>query len=127
MIDTTPQTIDISVQTRYLSEQSKPDDERYVFAYTVTLRNTGTEAAQLVRRHWIITDANGHTEEVRGDGVLGEQPRIRPGDHYQYTSGAVLETAVGTMHGDYDMLTDEGMAFRAHIPTFTLAIPRTLH
>ncbi len=127
MTDTTTHAIDISVQTRFLPDQSKPDDERYVFAYTITLHNTGTTAAQLIRRHWIITDAHGRIEEVRGDGVLGEQPRLRPGDHYQYTSGAVLETSVGTMHGSYEMLTDEGTAFQAQIPAFTLSIPRTLH
>ena len=122
-----PYTIDVSVQTRFVPDQSRPDDNRYVFAYTVTLRNAGKVPAQLLRRHWVITDANGKIDEVRGDGVVGEQPWLRPGDDYEYTSGAVLETAVGTMAGSYQMLADDGTEFDAPIPTFTLSIPRTLH
>lgn len=120
-------TIDVQVETRFVPDQSKPGDNRYVFAYTVTLRNAGDVPAQLLTRHWIITDANGKTEEVRGDGVVGEQPWMRPGDDFQYTSGAVLETAVGTMAGSYQMLADDGTRFDAPIPPFTLSIPRTLH
>jgi len=120
-------TIDVQVETRFVPDQSKPGDNRYVFAYTVTLRNAGDVPAQLLTRHWIITDANGKTEEVRGDGVVGEQPWMRPGDDFQYTSGAVLETAVGTMVGSYQMLADDGTRFDAPIPPFTLSIPRTLH
>jgi ApaG protein len=122
-----PYTIDVRVQTRFVPDQSKPDDNRYVFAYTVTLRNEGSLPARLITRHWVITDANGKIDEVRGDGVVGEQPWIRPGDDYEYTSGAVLETAVGTMVGSYQMLADDGTEFDAPIPVFTLSIPRTLH
>ncbi|MEW5834604.1 MAG: Co2+/Mg2+ efflux protein ApaG [Pseudomonadota bacterium] len=122
-----PYTIDVRVHTRFVPDQSKPDDNRYVFAYTITLRNAGDVPAQLLRRHWVITDANGKVDEVRGDGVVGEQPWLRPGDDYEYTSGAVLETAVGTMAGSYQMLADDGTEFDAPIPTFTLSIPRTLH
>lgn len=120
-------TIDVQVETRFVPDQSKPGDNRYVFAYTVTLRNAGDMPARLLARHWVITDANGKVEEVRGDGVVGEQPWMRPGDDYEYTSGAVLETAVGTMSGSYRMLADDGTQFDAAIPTFTLSIPRTLH
>lgn len=122
-----PYTIDVQVQTRFVPDQSKPHDNRYVFAYTVTLRNAGEVPARLLGRHWVITDANGKTEEVDGEGVVGEQPWMRPGDDYQYTSGAVLETAVGTMRGSYRMLADDGTQFEAPIPPFTLSIPRTLH
>jgi ApaG protein len=127
MTDEPSYTIDVQVETRFVPDQSKPGDNRYVFAYTVTLRNAGDVPAQLLTRHWIITDANGKTEEVRGDGVVGEQPWMRPGDDFQYTSGAVLETAVGTMAGSYQMLADDGTRFDAPIPPFTLSIPRTLH
>ncbi|MCX7557370.1 Co2+/Mg2+ efflux protein ApaG [Xanthomonadaceae bacterium JHOS43] len=119
--------IEIQIRTRYLSEQSAPDDNRYVFSYTVRLKNLGAEPAQLLARHWIITDANGKVEEVRGDGVIGEQPRLRPGEDFEYTSGAVLETVVGTMRGNYLWLTDDGAQFESPIPEFTLSIPRTLH
>jgi ApaG protein len=127
MDDKTLYTIDVAVETRFVPDQSKPDANRYVFAYTVTLRNAGKLPARLLARHWIITDANGKVEEVQGDGVVGEQPWMRPGDDYQYTSGAVLETAVGTMRGSYRMLADDGTHFDAPIPSFTLSIPRTLH
>ncbi len=118
---------DIEITTRFLDDQSRPDDDRYVFAYTISIRNTGEVAARLLDRHWIITDANGRVEEVRGDGVVGEQPHLRPGEHFEYTSGAVLETSVGTMQGSYGMLADDGTRFEAPIPAFTLAVPRTLH
>jgi len=127
MDDDMPYTIDIRVETRFVPQQSRPHDNRFVFAYTITLRNTGDVPAQLLSRHWVITDANGKVEEVRGDGVIGEQPWMRPGDDYQYTSGAVLETPVGTMHGSYRMLADDGTRFDAPIAPFTLAIPRALH
>lgn len=120
-------TIDVQVETRFVPDQSKPGDNRYVFAYTITLRNDGDVPARLISRRWIITDANGKVEEVQGEGVVGEQPWMRPGDDYEYTSGAVLETAVGTMQGSYDMLADDGTRFEAPIPAFTLSIPRTLH
>jgi|SRR5690625_4699620 len=122
-----PYAFDIAVQTRFVPQQSRPDEQRFVFAYTITLRNTGEMPAQLLSRHWVISDANGKVEEVRGDGVIGEQPWMRPGDDYEYTSGAVLETPVGTMHGSYQMLADDGTRFDAPIAPFTLAIPRTLH
>ena len=119
--------IDIDVATRYLDDQSEPEQDRYVFAYTIRIHNSGKVPARLLKRHWIITDANGKTEEVEGDGVVGEQPYLRPGEKFEYTSGAVLETDLGTMRGDYQMLADDGTHFAAAIPPFTLTIPRTLH
>lgn len=119
--------IDIEIHTRYLDDQSAPAQNRYVFAYTVRIKNRGDVPAQLLSRHWIITDANGRTEEVRGDGVVGEQPRLKPGDEFEYTSGAVLETGIGTMRGSYHWMADDGARFDAPIPQFTLSIPRTLH
>ncbi len=119
--------IQIEVDTRFLDDQSAPRENRFVFAYTIKLHNLGSIAAQLLRRHWIITDGNGKVQEVRGDGVVGEQPWLRPGDDFQYTSGAVLETAVGTMSGNYEMVADDGTYFHAPIPEFTLSVPRTLH
>jgi Uncharacterized protein affecting Mg2+/Co2+ transport len=127
MSENHPYTIDVQVRTRFVPDQSRPDDNRYVFAYTITLHNAGSVPAQLLTRHWVITDANGKVEEVRGDGVVGEQPWMRPGDNFEYTSGAVLETPVGTMGGSYLMLADDGTRFEAPIPRFTLAIPRILH
>jgi ApaG protein len=119
--------IDVTVQTHYLEDQSAPDDHRYVFAYSIRIANAGRIAARLISRHWIITDANGKVEEVRGDGVVGEQPLLRPGDHFDYTSGAVLQTPVGTMRGSYLMVADDGHRFQAPIAQFTLSIPRTVH
>ena len=118
---------DIDVATRYLDDQSAPDEDRYVFAYTIQIRNAGKLPARLVARHWVITDANGKTEEVDGEGVVGEQPWLRPGESFEYTSGAVLETPLGTMQGSYQMLADDGTRFDAGISPFTLSIPRTLH
>jgi ApaG protein len=119
--------INVSVQTAYLSDQSAPDDDRYVFSYTITIRNDGGVSARLLNRHWVITDANGRVQEVRGEGVVGEQPYLRPGEGFQYTSGAILETSVGSMRGSYQMLADDGRTFDADIPPFVLSIPRTLH
>ena len=119
--------LEISVATQFLDEQSDPEGERYVFAYTIRIRNLGRLPAQLLDRHWLITDGNGKVEEVRGEGVVGEQPRLEPGEAFTYTSGAVLETAVGTMEGSYHMSGDDGTEFDAPIPPFTLAVPRTLH
>jgi ApaG protein len=119
--------LEISVATQFLDEQSDPDDGRYVFAYTIRIRNLGRLPAQLLDRHWVITDGNGKVEEVRGEGVVGEQPRLEPGEAFTYTSGAVLATAVGTMEGSYRMAGDDGTEFDAPIPPFTLAVPRTLH
>ena len=118
---------DIDVATRYLDDQSAPDEDRYVFAYTIQIRNAGRQAARLVARHWVITDANGKTEEVEGEGVVGEQPWLRPGEAFEYTSGAIIATGLGTMQGSYEMLADDGTSFEAPIPAFTLAVPRTLH
>ena len=122
-----PYAITVAVQTRFVAEQSQPDNDRYVFAYTIRIANAGSIPARLISRHWIITDANGKVEEVRGDGVVGEQPWLRPGENYHYTSGAVLETPVGTMRGSYHMLADDGRHFDATIPQFTLSVPRTVH
>lgn len=119
--------ITIDVDTQYLEDQSDPAERRFVFAYTITIRNRGAVPAKLLTRHWIITDANGKVQEVRGEGVVGEQPHLRPGQGFRYTSGAVLETPVGSMHGSYQMLADDGVRFDAQIPAFTLAIPGTIH
>ncbi len=123
----TPPKINVSVDTSYLESQSDSEDDRYVFAYTVTIQNHGTVSAKLMTRHWIITDANGKTQEVKGEGVVGEQPHLKPGEGFQYTSGTMLETPVGTMHGSYQMVTDEGLEFEADIDLFTLSAPRILH
>ena len=122
-----PYDITISVNTRFLDDQSAPGDNRYAFAYTITIVNEGSIGARLLSRHWVITDGNGKVHEVRGDGVVGEQPWLRPGEDFRYTSGAVLETALGTMHGSYQMIADDGTQFDALIPAFVLSIPRTLH
>ena len=119
--------ITIEVETQYVEAQSEPDSERYVFSYTITIRNEGEIPAQLLSRHWIITDANGHIQEVTGEGVVGEQPHLNPGEGFQYTSGAMIATPVGSMRGTYQMVADTGEEFDAEIPAFTLAIPRTLH
>jgi ApaG protein len=118
---------DIDVDTRFLDEQSAPEEDRYVFAYTIHIRNQGKVPARLLGRHWLITDGNGKVREVVGEGVVGEQPWLRPGEGFEYTSGAVLETDIGTMRGSYDVLADDGTRFAAPIPAFTLSIPRTLH
>lgn len=120
-------TIRVDVQTTFLAEQSAPDDQRYVFAYTITIRNQGETAARLLTRHWIITDSNGKVQEVRGSGVVGEQPHLQPGQAFRYTSGAVIETPVGAMHGSYQMLGDDGSKFEAPIQPFRLAMPGVLN
>jgi ApaG protein len=119
--------IDVEVQTRFLAEQSTPEDGRFVFAYTIRIHNSGNVPARLISRHWLITDDKGQVQEVRGEGVVGEQPWLRPGEDFEYTSGAVLETELGTMQGSYQMLADDGTEFDAAIAPFTLSIPRTLH
>ena len=119
--------IQIDVRTTYLPGQSEPGQNRYVFAYTITITNSGSVPARLVTRHWIITDANEQKREVHGEGVVGEQPYLMPGSSFQYTSGTILETPVGTMEGSYQMIADDGTSFDAEIPSFTLSIPRTLH
>jgi ApaG protein len=123
----TEYALDIDVDTRYLDEQSEPEQDRYVFAYTIHIRNRGSVPARLLGRHWVITDANGNVREVTGEGVVGEQPWLQPGEDFSYTSGAVLETQLGTMQGSYDMIADDGTRFDAPIPLFTLSVPRTLH
>ena len=117
----------VKVQTNYLADQSQPDAGRYVFSYTVTIENHGDIPAKLLTRHWYITDADGNVEEVEGEGVVGEQPYLKPGDGFRYTSGTVLETPVGSMYGTYHMLADDGTEFDTHIPAFTLSVPHTLH
>ncbi|MEM8844222.1 MAG: Co2+/Mg2+ efflux protein ApaG [Pseudomonadota bacterium] len=119
--------IKVSVDTAYLESQSDISDDRYVFAYTVTIQNEGEVPAKLLTRHWVITDSNGKTQEVRGDGVVGEQPYLKPGEGFQYTSGTMLETPVGTMEGSYQMKADDGTEFDAQIKIFTLSAPRVLH
>lgn len=119
--------IDIDVATRFVDDQSAPEEGRYVFAYTIRIHNRGGVAARLLGRHWVITDANGNVKEVEGAGVVGEQPWLQPGEDFEYTSGAVLETDIGTMQGRYEMIADDGTLFDAPIPQFTLSIPRTLH
>jgi ApaG protein len=119
--------IRVSVRTQYVAEQSSPAERRYVFAYTVKIANEGTRRAQLKSRHWIITDGSGQVEEVRGPGVVGKQPLLEPGQDFEYTSGCVLRTAHGSMHGTYQMVRDDGQEFDATIAPFALSIPRTLN
>ena len=119
--------ITIQVQTQYLAEHSSPSVPRYAFAYSISITNNGDQPVQLLRRHWIITDGNRKVEEVRGDGVVGQQPWIAPGESFHYTSGAVLETPVGTMEGSYSMQQENGDSFKALIPRFTLSKPGSLH
>ncbi|TCS37208.1 ApaG protein [Paucimonas lemoignei] len=117
----------VSVRTRYLEEQSEPERSQYAFAYTITIRNTGQIASQLISRHWVITDATNHIEEVRGLGVVGQQPLLQPGEQFEYTSGATLKTPHGSMRGEYFCVAEDGAQFTATIPEFVLSLPRTLH
>lgn len=119
--------IRVDVTTAYIEDQSKPDEGRFVFSYTINIHNEGAVAAKLLTRHWLITDANGKTQEVRGDGVVGEQPHLAPGQSFRYSSGAVIETPVGAMQGSYQMLADDGLHFDAAIAPFRLAKPGLLH
>ena len=119
--------IRVDVATSYVEDQSSPPDGRFVFAYTITIRNEGSVAARLMTRHWIITDANGKVQEVVGEGVVGEQPYLLPGQGFRYSSGAILETPVGAMQGKYRMVADDGEHFDAAIAPFTLAMPGMLH
>jgi ApaG protein len=127
MAETKLYEVSVSAATEYLRDQSDETAGRYVFAYTITIRNTGTVPAQLVSRHWIITDAQSIVQEVRGLGVVGEQPLLAPGESFEYTSGASIATPVGTMRGSYQMLAGDGTRFEAPIPEFTLSVPRVLH
>lgn len=117
----------VSVTSNYLAQQSDPAASRYVFSYTITVKNTGTVKAQLIARHWIIVDANNKQEQVRGLGVIGFQPLLEPGQHFEYSSGTVFETPMGSMHGTYLCVAEDGEQFNAAIPEFVLSIPRTLH
>ena len=119
--------INVTTRTTYIPEQSDPDGGRYVFAYTITLRNTGSVTAQLISRHWIITDANNRVQEVRGLGVVGEQPLLKADESFEYTSGTAIATPVGTMRGSYQMVAEDGLQFDAPVPEFTLSMPRVLH
>jgi len=119
--------IRVQVQSEYLASQSNPEESRYVFAYHVTITNAGAHTARLLTRHWVIMDGEARVQEVRGEGVVGEQPQLAPGESYEYSSGTVLETPVGSMHGSYGMIDADGQRFDAAIPAFTLAIPRVLH
>ena len=119
--------VNVSTETQYIAEQSDEAKDRFVFAYTVTIRNSGTLPAQLISRHWIITDAHNQVQEVRGLGVVGAQPLLKPGEHFAYTSGTALATPVGTMSGSYQMVAEDGTQFDAPIPEFTLSVPRVLH
>jgi ApaG protein len=119
--------IRVEVSTNYVDDQSRPEDSRYFFSYTITIRNEGKSPARLMTRHWVITDANGKVQEVRGEGVVGEQPYLLPGQGFRYSSGAVLETPVGAMQGSYQMVADDGAQFDAMIAPFTLAMPGLLH
>ncbi|MDH3286377.1 MAG: Co2+/Mg2+ efflux protein ApaG [Betaproteobacteria bacterium] len=119
--------IQVAARTAFIPEQSDLENGRYVFAYTITITNAGHVPAQLVSRHWIITDANNQVQEVRGLGVVGEQPMLRPNESFQYTSGTAIATPVGTMRGSYQMIAEDGRQFDAPIPEFTLSMPRVLH
>jgi ApaG protein len=117
----------VSVRPQFVPEHSDPDEDKFLFAYTVTIRNTGDVTAQLISRHWIITDANNKVEEVQGLGVVGEQPTLRPGEAFEYTSGCPIATPVGSMRGSYQCVAEDGTRFEAPIPEFLLSMPRTLH
>lgn len=127
MAEANKHDIKINVATHYLPDQSEPAAARFVFAYTVTITNSGNVTAQLISRHWIISDADGKVQEVRGLGVVGQQPLLKPGEHFEYTSGSALATPVGTMKGSYHMVAEDGTQFEATIPEFVLSMPRTLH
>jgi ApaG protein len=127
MNETDMNNIRVDVETRYIEDQSNPEQNYYVFAYTITIQNQGKQSAKLLTRHWVITDSNQKVQEVRGDGVVGEQPLLKPGEQFVYTSGTMLETAVGTMKGSYQMLADDGSQFDATVDEFVLSTPRVLH
>ena len=127
MSESSKYEITVVPKATYVADQSDPSKDQYVFAYTITISNTGSIPAQLISRHWIITDANGKVLEVKGLGVVGQQPLLKPGESFEYTSGTHLETAVGTMHGTYQMIAEDGRQFDAPIPSFTLSVPRILH
>ena len=115
------------VQPAYIAEQSDPGNNHFVFSYTVTIKNNGNIPAKLLTRHWIITDGDGETQEVKGEGVVGETPYLRPGEDFEYTSGTMMRTPIGTMRGSYQMVADDGVNFEAEIPPFSLNVPKVLH
>ncbi len=117
----------VSVRTQYVEEQSDPEDRRHVFAYTISIKNSGSVAAQLISRHWVIVDADNQIQEVRGLGVVGHQPLLQPGEQFEYTSGTSLPTPTGSMRGEYLVVAEDGTQFEAQIPEFSLVVPRTLH
>ena len=119
--------IDVIVKSTYIAEHSSPSDDRFVFAYTVKIQNHGSSAAKLITRHWVITDADGNEQEVFGEGVVGEQPLLQPGKEFEYTSGTVLTTPIGCMHGHYQMVAENGTPFQTLIPAFTLSRPNMLN
>jgi ApaG protein len=127
MTDAQFNNIQVDVKTRYIEDQSNPEQNYYVFAYTITIQNKGEQTAQLISRHWVITDSNHKVQEVQGDGVVGEQPVLKPGEQFVYTSGTMLETSVGTMKGSYQMKANDGSQFDATIDEFVLSTPRVLH
>jgi ApaG protein len=122
-----PYNIVVHVETQYIEPESRPEQNFYVFAYHITISNQGDIPAKLLTRHWIITDSNGRVQEVKGDGVIGKQPHLKPKESFSYTSGTMMETPVGTMEGSYQMLADDGQNFDAEIPAFVLALPNMLH
>ena len=127
MLDTNKYCIKVEPSPQFLADQSDPESGRYLFAYTITIVNVGDIPAQLVSRHWIITDGHNEVQEVRGLGVVGKQPLLQPGESFQYTSGSSLTTPIGTMKGSYQMVAEDGTHFEAEIPEFVLATPRALH
>ncbi|HUW50561.1 MAG TPA: Co2+/Mg2+ efflux protein ApaG [Sulfuricella sp.] len=127
MADSKKYEITVATRVEYVPDQSDVEQERFVFAYTITITNTGSVAAQLISRHWVITDATDQVQEVRGLGVIGEQPLLKPGENFEYTSGCIIATPVGTMHGSYQMAAEDGTKFDTIIPEFTLNMPRVLH
>lgn len=126
-VDADKHNIAIDVDVQYMEEQSAPNDKRYVFSYTINIHNKGSETAQLISRHWIITNSEGKTQEVKGPGVVGEHPYLKPGEDFTYTSGTIIDTPVGSMQGSYQMKGGDGQMFDAEIPPFTLAKPSFLH
>jgi len=127
MTDEDKYNINVTVSVKYIKEQSKPEDNQYVFAYTINIINVGQEAVKLLSRHWIITDADGKVQEVRGPGVVGQHPHLKPGENFSYTSGSVIETPIGSMQGSYQMEADDGTLFDAEIEPFSLSQPNILH
>ena len=126
-MDRVEQNIMINVETFYVEAQSNPEEDRYVFAYTITITNGGQQTCQLLDRHWVITNATGDVEEVRGEGVVGKQPTLQPNERFEYTSGAVIETPVGAMQGEYGFVDAQGARFEVDIPVFSLSVPNVVH